>query len=349
MDQNVLGPQRTLRITKFVKFFALPLIILSFSATQAVILWSIYGLHGYFLLFMATILGLFITSMTILFIVNSLVYVYQMLFYYKPKSPLLKLIHLFHTSLIFKKNFIWSIAILFLFCCFATTFSINKALIPTLNYFSWDNIFHRIDFYVFQGTTPASLLLNSYFSPLLLIFFEILYQIWYVVYIYCFAFVAFYLYDKDLGRIFLLSSFLCWYVGGNLIALLFSSAGPIFVEIHNIGDYVHLTPLLEGLSIIDFSFAHNIKEKLLVSLNNSGFSSISAFPSMHVASSMLASFLFLGHKRVPLYLSLCFPMFIFIGSIILLWHYWIDSIFAVLFAVICWSASSYAYSRKLWF
>jgi membrane-associated phospholipid phosphatase len=72
---------------------------------------------------------------------------------------------------------------------------------------------------------------------------------------------------------------------------------------------------------------------------------ISAFPSLHVAMAALVAIFFYDINRVIGAMAIIFCAIIFIGSIVLGWHYAIDGI-ASLFAVpIFWRLSKWTWGR----
>lgn len=329
-------------------FYRYPLVVLALSLLCSGSLWPRFADKLYFILLFSGFFSLIVTCLTVFFIVNASAYVYEMVAKTRPDSPIGALFRRFRALIPDRRTAVHAAVTILAFCLFAVSFSINKALIPHLNGFVWDDFFHRLDVFLFFGTAPAALFLDSPILSILIPPFELSYQAWYFAYIYSFCYIAAYCRGRNIARVFLLSSFIVWFFGGNVIATVLGSAGPIFPEITGIEYY---TPLIDRVREANFllpSFALGIREQLLFAYETVGFTSISAFPSMHVCSTFLVAFLF-GRKSKGLFaLFAIFAAMVFVSSVVLLWHYFVDSLFAVGLAFAAWSLSSYIYERKIW-
>ena len=294
--------------------------------------------------FPAIALGIFFNAILIYAVICTIYQLYNMILYTKPKSPIR---HLIESSASFArdyKRFSYFLFVLATFSTFATSFSINKGLIFQINGFKWDQALHNLDVWLF-GKPPFeyfSWMFNRQIFPLLL---ELCYQLWFWVYYFTIAYVGHRFACCRISQIYLLSSVLTWFIGGNLIAIAVSSAGPIFIEIHQIDDYAnHLQKMSEALPYME-SFAIGVKSALLEAFNNVSMSSISAFPSMHVASTALIVLVCRGISQTLFNISLTFLIMIFLGSFILLWHFLIDSIAGLLLAITFWRLANFIYGH----
>jgi len=144
----------------------------------------------------------------------------------------------------------------------------------------------------------------------------------------------------------LLAFGLTWFVGTNLLGTVFSSAGPCYYGMVAQGTDP-FRPLM--------AFLHAANEKVpILSLNvqtllwdafathnMSAGDGISAMPSMHVASAVLFVFVVAHYRRWLAWGAAAFAVVIFLGSIILGWHYAVDGYVGAALAAACWYISGY--------
>jgi len=223
-----------------------------------------------------------------------------------------------------------------LFSVFGTAFSANKSFIDFIIPFQYDELFSNLDFTLFFGHYPHQFFdwLVPYGSVMQV--FSLTYQAWLYILFFTIGYASYVLHDRRLGVVYILSVTITCFVGGNIFALLFSSAGPAFIELHGITSYEHAKLLMDE-NLISSAI---VQDTLWELQSRTGFSSISAFPSMHVASTTLM--LFLAHrlsKRAAI-MAWAYWVLIVLGSFILLWHYFVDALFGVLVAVIAWWIAS---------
>lgn len=223
------------------------------------------------------------------------------------------------------------------FFVFAMGVGVLKGAIAVLAPFSWDIALSRLDRVLHFGRLPHEWLAPLLAWPLALSALNILYHVWFFLQIgsiFAIAFAA-----RDLRRQFLLAYFLTWLVGGFLIAMAVSSAGPVYVARLGLGDaYVPLTDALAAAARDYPMWALDVQERLWSGFTgaSTGSAGISAFPSMHVAT---ATLFVLAARRVgrPLFLaSLAFWATTLLGSIVLAWHYAVDGYAGTLIAMVIW-------------
>jgi len=283
----------------------------------------------------------FALSATGTFILNYLVFrifylLPRMIFKIKPKSPIRYLLILLSDTI---RDFRWSanfLLVVLTFAIFSTAFSVNKAMIGAELGFNWDTYFSNLDKQILFGNHP-----HDFFSwvpeykPILFAY-ELTYLLWFYIYYLSIASVAASLVPDDVGKQFLLSSVICWFFGGNIIAAFFNSSGPIFVDLHGIESYLLQIDKIRNASPPFGSFALMAKDNLLESFTSHKISLISAFPSMHVASTLLICLLSKEISKLTFRLSVMFFIFIFTGSFVLLWHYLVDAIAGSIIAALSW-------------
>jgi hypothetical protein len=213
-----------------------------------------------------------------------------------------------------------------------------KGQIPNLQPFVWDQYFADLDRSLHFGTLPHKFLLALFGGPLALSFFTGLYNIWLFVVYLSLVVVCFLRADNPLRLQYLIAFLLTWAVGGNLLATLFSSAGPVYYARLGLGDtydalMLHLqahaaTGALTVIETQDLLWDWYTREPRI--------NMISAFPSMHVASITLLTILaFRLHPKAGAAAAL-FTLGILIGSVLLAWHYAVDGYASLILAPLAW-------------
>jgi hypothetical protein len=140
---------------------------------------------------------------------------------------------------------------------------------------------------------------------------------------------------------FLIASALAWPVAGNLLAGAYMSAGPWFeARLHPDG-----SPFLAlGEQIARISGRTQWAQNYLFSAYQGRNSwevaaGISAMPSMHlVIATIIASFLW-GYGIVGRMLGTLFVVSIFVGSVVLGWHYAVDGYAGIVAGLLLWSVA----------
>lgn len=230
---------------------------------------------------------------------------------------------------------------LLLITLFIGTFSYFKSIVPFLNPFQWDVKFAELDRLIHFGFDPYTLLAPVFASPLATTILNALYHLWFFM-VYFIVFLASFSSRKSQsGSIFLLAFVLTFAIGGNLLATVFSSAGPVYYErLGYGGDFTPLMEMLNGFNETMPVWALSVQEALWQSHTNGGpISGISAMPSMHVASTTLLALYGFRYARWAGVLLGLFAVSIMVGSVHLGWHYAIDGYFGAALAVICWRLS----------
>jgi len=113
-----------------------------------------------------------------------------------------------------------------LFPVFSSTFTSFKNAIPAIIPFSYDRDFMLLDRVLHFGHDPWTLLQPLLGDPLVTSMTSYLYNLWLPLMYLIFYWQVFSLKSPQLRMQYLLSFVLLWSLGGNLLALLLSSAGP---------------------------------------------------------------------------------------------------------------------------
>lgn len=219
----------------------------------------------------------------------------------------------------------------FIFC---GAFGTYKSLIPTLHPFAWDTSLSDLDRTVFG--TDAWRLTHAFIGPIGTGVIDTVYGLWFVE--WAFAVIYFSMFaSAPLQRRFFLSFFTVWTLIGVLLAIIFSSAGPCFLDL--IGHpyaYRYANIPMEGAP--GAVFAQNLLASEYRAGNVGVFLGISAMPSVHVAISTLVA---LAVRRLSSFVFVMACMFyalILIGSIHLGWHYGSDGVLATILVLGIWRA-----------
>ena len=213
-----------------------------------------------------------------------------------------------------------------------------KNLIPILHPFSWDVQFMELDKALHLGRLPHEYAHAVFGGHYTISFFTGLYNIWLFL-MYMVLLIACFLRPDSFSRMqFLVAFLLTWAIGGNLLAMIFSSAGPVYYAKLGLGDaYAALMERLHehaatgALTVVDTQALLWHFHTMAQNVN-----AISAFPSMHVASSVLMAIFAFRLSRLAGILMTVFAVCIQIGSVLLAWHYAVDGYVGAVIAILCW-------------
>jgi membrane-associated phospholipid phosphatase len=242
-----------------------------------------------------------------------------------------------------RERIVWGLVATGIMTAFLVAFAQFKNLIPTLNPFSWDTQFMELDRMLHLGQLPHEYVLPLFGGPYLLSLFTGLYNIWLFM-MYFVLLIACFLRPRSMVRMQYLFAFVfTWAVGGNLVATLFSSAGPVYYGLLGLGDIYD--PLLRHLAEhAETGFVTVIETQNLLwqfHTMEESVNGISAFPSMHVASSVLMAIFAFSWCRLAGYLMSAFALLIMIGSVLLAWHYAVDGYVGAAIAYLSWRTAGW--------
>jgi hypothetical protein len=225
----------------------------------------------------------------------------------------------------------------------ATAFSFFKCLIPDIQPFNWDSRLAWCDAAFHFGSQPW-----EYLQPLLGYAWvtrsiDFCYILWAVVIPCGIIWFAVGNCGSRLRMQVLLTSVVAWFLLGNVLATMFSSAGPCYYQ-HVAGSADPYAPLTQYLERIDKqydTFAVGIQawlwEGFIVRNNTLGYG-ISAMPSLHVGMTLLLALAASKRNRVVAGVLFVYTLIMMIGSVHLGWHYALDGYVAIIgICVIWWS------------
>lgn len=157
--------------------------------------------------------------------------------------------------------------------------------------------------------------------------------------------------DRDFQVRAIATMFFVWFVLGNFVALALSSCGPVYYE-HFYGDD-RFTPLMDTLrdyqqqtelkavAVSDWLLSDEARGKL--------GTGISAMPSVHVGMTFVTWLMVrsrIGWKNPVTLLLTLYVAAIWIGSVHLAWHYFLDGAVSIAGAALVWWASRMVVNPK---
>lgn len=267
----------------------------------------------------------------------------HMALHVRPEKPIHWLVNDIRTMLLDWERMFGGMLRLLLIVLMVCSFAYLKSIIPAINEFSWDPRFAQIDRALHGGNDAYVLLMYLTGTPIMTTAINAAYHFWlfmvyFVIFLACFA-----MQDRRSANVLLVAMSLTFILGGNLLATVFSSAGPVYYEVLGYGD--QFAPLMEQLR--DFSetspvWALDVQQALWQGHVADGpISGISAMPSMHMASSTLLAMYGFRHSRWAGWCLSIFALLILVGSVQLGWHYAIDSYAGAILAVLIWYATAW--------
>lgn len=223
------------------------------------------------------------------------------------------------------------------------TFGRGKSLIPMFQDFNWDYAFMDFDKILHLGVHPYEILFRIFPNSQVVNFLAYNYSFWFSVLFFFVYTASFVRPDSPIRMQFLVAFVLVWALGGNVLATIFSSAGPVYFERVGLGQaFLPLDQLLQERTGRALRAVFKLQDQLWEMYSTPGsFSVISAFPSMHLATSALMTIVAFTYRRWAGILMSIFTALIMVGSVMLAWHYAVDGYAGILFAVLCWKTSGW--------
>jgi len=215
-----------------------------------------------------------------------------------------------------------------------------KTLIPNIIPFYFDPIAAKMDRVLFLGNEGWEVFGFLYQFRGIVDFIDLSYAMWIPICtaIWC-ACIALPFTDSFTRYRYCLSVILLWIIGGNILAVLFSTSGPVYYDYFFGSDVFE--PMMAKLHQIHETNPLNavLYQSTLMEYYNTPatrMGGISAMPSLHNGN----AFLFICVLwKFPIARALAqqFMVLVFVGSIILGWHYAVDGILAIGLAWLCWN------------
>jgi hypothetical protein len=219
-----------------------------------------------------------------------------------------------------------------------------KPMIPLVKPFSYDTFFLEWDRALHFGFDPWVLLQPVLGHDLVTYAINMAYNMWFLALFGTFMWFGFSRQASVVRTQFFLSYMLCWWLGGGLLAVYFSSAGPVYYGLlgHAPDPFQPLMAYLRDVDSRMPIWALDAQQVLWDGYQGKVTPiGISAFPSMHNASAVLFA---LAAARVDRRAGMWFAGYaavILIGSVHLGWHYAVDGYAAIVLALACWWVAGY--------
>jgi hypothetical protein len=267
-------------------------------------------------------------SVPILIFSHILMRFYHMVRFVRPKHPSLWLVKDAWAYFSDARRLALGLPMVVLLNFFIAIFTDTKINIPRIAPFSWDATFAEWDRIAHFGKHPWEWLqpVLGYWPVTYFINFS--YNFWFLVMWMVWMHFAFATQTTVLRTRFFLSFLLSWAIGGSLLAIVFSSAGPCYYGLLGLGPdpYIELMSYLREVNGILPLMALGIQDSLWsFYIHEISLGGISAMPSMHNAASLI--FALAGWqigRRLGILLSIHCGL-VYIGSVHLGWHYAIDA------------------------
>jgi hypothetical protein len=226
---------------------------------------------------------------------------------------------------------------------FMYVFTQIKANIPVLVPFSWDITFDDWDRILHFGLRPWEWLqpVFGYWPITFVVNFN--YNFWFVTMWIVWVYFAFMPKPDETRTRFFLTFLLTWAIGGSALAVFLSSAGPCyFTRLGYAPDpYAPLMSYLRHADTIAPIWALEVQNMLWQGhIGKSIFDGISAMPSMHNGTALLFALAAFQVNRVAGWVLSVHALFIFLGSVLLGWHYAVDAYLAWLLTLAIWFLSA---------
>lgn len=231
---------------------------------------------------------------------------------------------------------------------FAAMVFFNKAMfelkpaIPALNPFSWDGAFMQLDRVLHFGADPWVLLQPLLGFDYITFAINIAYNFWFLALFGTWIWFGFRGRASELRTRFFVAYMLAWWVGGGLLAVLFSSAGPAYYGALGLAPDP-FAPLMAYHADVNTRIPLWFlgTQQLLWDgyTGKAAAIGISAFPSMHNASAAIFA---LAMMRVHRGVGIAFAIYaavILVGSVHLGWHYAVDGYAGLMLGWLAWTAA----------
>ncbi|MCB1377053.1 MAG: phosphatase PAP2 family protein [Alphaproteobacteria bacterium] len=324
---------------------------------------AFYG-HAPFLLFALVMMGgseaiksylngaaslnpLFLVFNFILFWMMQMVALLPMLFFQvavfdragRPLTALAKAVKTFFTA---EGRFATGFAMMTAVFVYISGFSALKAAIPQLQPFAWDQTFERWDRLLHFGHHPWEWLQPVLgYGPVTMLI-NINYNFWFLTLSMFWLYFAFVEKPGRLRTQAIAAYMLTWSVGGVLLAVAFSSAGPCYYGLLGLspdpyaGLMAYLRDTNQTWPVWALALQDGLWQGFVGNADVDLSKGISAMPSMHNAQALLLVLSMWNKHRLARNLAIGHGVLVFLGSIHLGWHYAVDGYLAFAIAGIAW-------------
>ncbi len=252
------------------------------------------------------------------------------------------------TRTLFSWHLIHRILPVVAFTVFLASFVHFKMRIPDLGGFRWDETFAAMDQTLFGGQHAFEFLAPVYEMPWLISALDKLYSLWIPGIFVFWCWVA---YDSRLPMAlrqqYLVTTVVTWVFGGAVLGTVFGSVGPVFyAQVYPALPDIFgaLTAKIAAINATHPLIAIPVQTQLFEAFQHPDVNvvgGISAMPSMHNAQ---ATIFVLTALRLNKWLTVAMALFgavIVSASVILGWHYAVDSLAGMALALLIWKLSGW--------
>ena len=242
-------------------------------------------------------------------------------------------------------RFIIIFSIIPLFIC---SYSSLKQAIPSIHKFSSDSLLYHFDKALHFNISPWEILHPIIGYPIFTRFIDFCYVAWGSIFAYTLLYMACHS-NRRLRLGFFISLASCWILIGNILAMVFSSAGPCYFSEATGSAINPYTPLFVYLRSIPDLQAVNIQSLLWKAFQTGHFmplGGISAMPSMHVSVAALMALLYRKINKWLGWIMIGFAIIIQVGSVHLGWHYAADGYISATLTILIWKITERNLAQK---
>jgi len=265
-----------------------------------------------------------------------------MMIFVRPKGALAPALWADFNRRFLQKERIAGFLIVFLLVpLFFSAFSSFKRMIPYLNFWTLDPTFRDWDKFLHFGRHPWELTHAVLGTPLMTTGVNFFYHAWLFVMFFTLIWQAWNIKRPHLRMQYFVSFALMWIIIGTAMAILLSSAGPVYFS-NVTGVFNPYLPLMSRLYELHQTspvWALDLQQTLWANYaagSTALKSGITAMPSMHVAASVHMALLGWSYNRWAGIGFTAFAIIIQIGSVHLGWHYAIDGYVSAVLVVLIW-------------
>jgi hypothetical protein len=315
-------------------FFAIPSLYLF---TNWLMLSRLPG-HGTAPVFLV-LLDLLSFSLPVGFIVMVIIRLIQYAVVIKPESPI-RALGADIASLVMRPKLLINALPIFTAMVFFNKAMIElKPAIPAIHPFAWDVTFMQWDKALHFGVDPWAILQPVLGYDFVTFGINMAYNFWFVALFSAWFWFGFQKQAGELRTRFFLSYMLAWWIGGGLLAVVFSSAGPVYYDELGLtpdpytGLFAYLNDANTRIPLWFLDTQQMLWDGYIGKIPALG---ISAMPSMHNASAVLFALAFRHVSKGLGWFFIAYAGIILVGSVHLGWHYAIDGYAGVVIALFSW-------------
>lgn len=257
----------------------------------------------------------------------------------KPASPTRQMMADIATLVKRPATFITALPLMLAMVVFNKGMLEMKPMIALIKPFTYDHALMQLDRSLHFGVDPWILLQPVFGNDVGTLFLGIAYDLWFFALFGIFVWFGFSRSMSQVRTQFFVAYMLTWWIGGGIIATMFSSAGPVYYSDIGLSPDPY-KPL--------FQFLYDVNSRIPIwnldmqrflwdsYVTNKDPLGISAFPSMHNAMAFLFALVTWKCNRK---LGIAFAVFtalIFFASVHLGWHYAVDGYGAFALALVFW-------------